>query len=583
MTTTAETAARRGGIDEPIALVRPASMDTPEIAALLLTLVAAVDLIASLAVSTLRLDGFGLAGSVPISYSLGLVCLPVASALLWSRRKSSTVLIVAGLVVFVLVVWLTPYVLEGTPRFRTSYLTWGYVDPILRGDGLMPARFVYHNWPIFPMLIAGIASVSGASALTIMGWFPAIAMLAYLGVLGALLWLVARPIRDRMPNAWAAGLWLLVVFDWTGQDYFSPQALAYVLFLAWTLLMAHVVINRGGRLTAAQMLVAIGLYVLVVLTHVLTAMNILGALVALSVFGLVRRPSLVVTYALIFIGWQAYGATPFFSFYGTQIQSALLAADDFLQRNLANRIAGSPDHETVAAIRVVAAVVVFGLGGVAVARLGLPRSWPIEVRFAVSILIAIAVLAPISVYGGEMLIRVLLFSLPLLAIIVVRTLDARLIQVAALASLAVFAPLQLVTHYGNELYDYVSPGEVAGFEYVAERLAPANVYGGFPAAGFENSASLDWRNALQAAATQPLALTQYDQPQNRSWLHKYWPVYVAVSRGDAAAAELFYDDPTFVSRVLARLSSDRNFTLVFRDPDISIYRWLGPPPGAVAK
>ena len=75
--------------------------------------------------------------------------LPLASAIEWRRDSSRPALVLAYLFVFLLLVWLTPYVLEGTPRFRTSYLSYGYVDPVARGQGLFPRLFVYHNWPLF--------------------------------------------------------------------------------------------------------------------------------------------------------------------------------------------------------------------------------------------------------------------------------------------------------------------------------------------------------------------------------------------------------------------------------------------------
>jgi hypothetical protein len=450
------------GIREQSVLARASSLEMPEVASFWLTATAVVLIAASLLASRLRLDGYGLAGSLPVTYYLGLACLPVASAVLWTRPRGG-VLLVGQLVLFVLVVWLTPLLLEGTPRFRTSYTSYGYVDPIVRGFGLMPGRFFYHNWPAFPVLFAEVVSTFRIPPLTLMGWFPALVMLAYLVPLGALLRLVGEAVRGRVPFACIAGLWLVVVFDWTGQDYFSPQAISYLMFLCWLLLLAWIALRRAGRFGPLETLVTLGLFALIVLTHVLTAMLAIGVLAALTVAGMLRRPSLVVTTTLLFLGWQVYVAAPFYGFYGPNLVAALLAAPDFLTVNLANRIAGSPAHESVATLRVATAVVAFGLGALGVARFLVRRPIPAETRFAVAALLGIAILAPISVYGGEMLIRVLLFSLPMIAILVVRAFDATALRIALAAALVVFAPLQLVTHYGNELYDYVSPGEVAGF------------------------------------------------------------------------------------------------------------------------
>src|SRR5207302_5984197 len=79
-------------------------------------------------------------------------------------------------------------------------------------------------------------------------------------------------------------------------------------------------------------------------------------------------------------------------------------------------------------------------------------------------LCGLAIIAPIYVYGGEMLIRVLLFSLPLLALLLVHA-NSRALSAAVVLLLSVAAPVHLIAHYGNEAYDYVSPAEVDGFHF----------------------------------------------------------------------------------------------------------------------
>jgi hypothetical protein len=79
--------------------------------------------VVSLAGARLKLDGYGLVHSLPWPYYLGLAGLPLASVVEWRREKSRPLLLLAYVTAFLLVVWLTPYVLEGTPRFRTGYLS----------------------------------------------------------------------------------------------------------------------------------------------------------------------------------------------------------------------------------------------------------------------------------------------------------------------------------------------------------------------------------------------------------------------------------------------------------------------------
>ncbi len=633
------TAARREGsaaelVDRLLGRASLGSLEAPEILSIGLTVVGVLLIGFSLATARLRLDDFGIAGSLSIAYTIGVACLPLAAGLIWVRPRRLAPLLVLQVALFVLTIWLTPLALEGTARFRTSYVSFGFLDPLLAGQGLQPNRIVYHNWPVFPLVMAAIVAVGHVSAQAMMGWFPATIILLYLVPLGALLQLTSTArlsstgasAADDLPTAggagvsndagqegppggiravgalrgsalrlrtgvgaihpltWVAGLWFFVVFDWTGQDYFSPQALAYLLFLAWATLLAYVALRREGQFDLPMTALAIAIFTAIVLTHVLTAMVALGTLIALTATRMARRPTLIVTCALIFLAWNVYVAAPFYRFYGDLVTSTLLALGDFFKQNLSNRVDGTAQHQEVALLRIVAALLAFGLGGLAllVSRVTEGR-FSREVRLAVAFLIGIAVVAPVSVYGGEMLIRALLFGLPFLAILVVRAAGSRLMRWTLVAALVVMGPLQLITHYGNERYDYVSPDELAGFQFV-ENLGQANVFGGFPSADFRNVVQLDWRNAVVPAPRQPLSISDFQAPQNHKWRHPEWPVYVALSRGDIAAAEIFYKQGDVVAQVQRLLaSSPSKYKLVFSNPDFVVYRWLGAPPTSGGK
>src|SRR3989442_13594470 len=100
------------------------------IASRALTVVALLFVGVGLVGSHLKLDGFGLAGSLPVPYYIGLALLPVCSALEWMRgSRASGPLIMAHVVIFVVVVWTTPMLLEGWPPVRTTYQNSGAVAP----------------------------------------------------------------------------------------------------------------------------------------------------------------------------------------------------------------------------------------------------------------------------------------------------------------------------------------------------------------------------------------------------------------------------------------------------------------------
>ena len=503
---------------------------SPAIAAVALALA-----IGALATARLKLDGYGLFHSLPWPYYLGLAGLPLASAVEWRRPSSRSLYVLGYVIAFLLLVWLTPYVLEGTPRFRTSYLSYGYVDPVVRGNGLLPHLFVYHNWPLFPLAMAALQNVTSISPLKLMAFFPTVIMVLYLVPLSALLlmttgrlealWLEPeRRWRSVLKAAlttdarWVAGLWLFVVFQWTNQDYFSPQALAFFFFLCLMVVLAHTALYRDGSFNAASGAATVILFTVITSTHVLTALTALFVIAGLTVTRQLRRPTLLLLCLFVFVAWQAYPAEPFYKFYGHRLLQTLFAAGDFVSSNVSGRINGSGAHLTVGRLRVGTTAIVFALGLVALLsqlnlRRGLRRpralwqSLSQELRFAVAWLTATVLVGPVSIYGGEMLIRTELFSLPPLAMIIAATAHRRRVFAAVAGALIVMAPIHIVTHYGNELYDYVSPGEIKGFEFISNNLPPAKIYGGFPAADSSTRRVCDG-----ATASSPTPSTRHRSP-----------------------------------------------------------------------
>jgi hypothetical protein len=555
-----------------------------------------------LAGAHLQLDGYGLLKSLPWAYFLGLAGLPLASVVEWRRESSRPLLVLAYVFAFLLLVWLTPYVLEGTPRFRTSYLSYGYVDPVVRGQGLFPRLFVYHNWPLFSIAMAGLQNAFALSPLKLMAFFPTVIMALYLIPLSALL-LMATDRDWPAPKArwrtlsgpfgsdarWVLGLWVFVVFQWTNQDYFSPQALAFLFYLGLMVVLTHTALRRDGTFNAVSGGATVILFTLIVATHVLSGLIALFVIAGLTLTKQLRRPTLLLLCLLVFVAWQAYPAAPFYQFYGHRLLQTVFAAGDFLQTNVSGRISGSGEHLTVSRARVAVTAIVFALGLLALAAHlwpGLRNGWrrprvlwqglPHEQRFALAWLISTVLVGPVSVYGGEMLIRTELFSLPPLAMIIAGTANRPRIFAVAAGTLAVMAPLHILTHYGNELYDYVSPGELAGFRFIADHLAPAKIYGGFPGGGFLKSVSLRWRNSSVPGGSHVPIAADFLQPNAHHWGRARGGVYVAFGRGDTAAATLFYNKPHLIATMQRLVAHDPQFRPVYVTPDYSIFHWLPP-------
>jgi len=562
---------------------------------IILTVVVAAILALSLSWARLSLDDLGLAKGLPPTYFLGLALLPIASFLeLLRGDRARSWLIVLHVVLFIVVVWVTPTLLEGTPRFRTSYVNFGYVDPILRGDGLLPYRFIYHNWPLFPILMAGVVAV-GVDPLVLMTWFPLIAILLYLIPLSIIVITLGRrpapavvhpsrtdesipdiairgPSIGRAPPYWAFALWTFPVFDWTGQDYFSPQAFAFLVFLFWMVVLVRVSLHNDGRFTPVSLVLTIALFTVITSAHVLTALLGLGILFTLVLTRLVRQWTVFITCAVVFLVWQVYIAAPFFESYRSQLLETILDLPSFIESNLANRVRGSDGHALIAQIRIISTIVAFGLLAAGAARVLRGRTNRRPALFVVAYVLGVAIVAPVTVYGGEMLIRSLLFVLPMVAAVVAINLSDRAFRLITLAVLTVMVPIHILSHYGNELYDYVGPGEITAFDQIIAD-APANIYGGSPAGAFENTARFDTRNSTVPRTGAVSGVTGYVRPEDHAWQNRDWPIYVIVSRGDDAAMRLFQNVPGFRAAVEAALAADPAFQKVIANDDITVYKW----------
>ncbi|HEU5484312.1 MAG TPA: hypothetical protein VFU98_05350, partial [Microlunatus sp.] len=135
------------------------------------------------------------------------------------------------LVTYIVLIHGTPAVLYGTLRYSWAYKHVGIVDYILRTGTVDPTigvGAIYHNWPGFFAASAVLTSMAGSpDALRIATWAPVVFNLMNLVVLRY----VYRGLTRSRRLIWL-GLFFFFIINWVGQDYFSPQAMAYVLYLA---------------------------------------------------------------------------------------------------------------------------------------------------------------------------------------------------------------------------------------------------------------------------------------------------------------------------------------------------------------
>src|SRR5205807_1245003 len=116
---------------------------------------------------------------------------------------------------------------EPHASFATSWLHAGFAQYIAQHGATLPTLDARFSWPGFFALAAFLSKAAGLhSPVAFLRWAPLIFNLISLPPLYAIFRAVTRNER-----AWWMGLAFFYLASWVGQDYFSPQAFNFFLFL----------------------------------------------------------------------------------------------------------------------------------------------------------------------------------------------------------------------------------------------------------------------------------------------------------------------------------------------------------------
>ena len=174
-----------------------------------------------------RMNGLGLISVMPASTLAGVALLALAFVLALGLARPRPVLL--GVLLAAIVVCLdgVTAIAEPEPRFPTAYWIAGFVDYVSRTGHTAPGLSAYFSWPGFFEVVAWVEHVAGSRDLmpVLRIWPLAVDLLA-LVPFGMILM--------RLRASWRAKWFAAFVFavgNWVGQDYFSPQSVAYLLYL----------------------------------------------------------------------------------------------------------------------------------------------------------------------------------------------------------------------------------------------------------------------------------------------------------------------------------------------------------------
>jgi hypothetical protein len=557
-------------------------------------------------VAPAALTGYGLISVVPFLVWLALAALAVSFALHVSAPTISPARLGAHLIACVLLLHGLPGFLEQEPRFSSAWVTVGIVDAIIKHGHpytTVDARF---SWPGFFTTAAAYVGMNGwRSALPVLRWAPVVSNLLY----SLPIFVIAKLSLRSTRTPWIV-VWLFVLLNWIGQDYFSPQGFAYFLFLAIiaTVLasfsrvdesqLARVrrvgdwlqrsVATRWGRgeaapppfshpfavnLSARQ---ATGVFAIVfagalslVMSHQLTPYVVALDVTALVLARRCRLTFLPAILVALLAVWLSYAAFDYWVGHLAELFGS--GGTSSVSSSLSNKIAGSTSHLAVVYVRVAVAVGVWTIAAGSCV-------WSYFRRRPIDLTVLLLSFAPLPLallqsYGGEAQLRLYLYTLPFMICLVVSAFSSdqrrwsRRGVIGLLSVTVALIPTFLVARFGNEIFEQVRPNEVAAAQALY-RLAPK---GSTLVALMPNGITWQFRDFADytyetASGLTPRAVLRVIADHSA-------PSFLLVTRGQIEYAITSFG-ATSGGKVNRRLAASPAFKLIYSNPDAQIYRVL---------
>lgn len=540
---------------------------------------------------------YGLLQVLPVLFWVALGLLALGFCLALADRRTGVGWLAGYVLALIAILHATPTLLYPALRYSWAWKHVAVVDAVMRHGGDVPNAdklSLYNQWPGFFDLNAFFLEATGLeSALSYAAWAPPV----FNAVLLAPLLLLYRAVTRDRRLIWA-GAWIYYSCSWVGQDYFAPQALAFLLFVTVIALVVGQLPSsalprpgavRTARWPAGRLQAVLLIECAVVSSHPLTPLMLISALTALSVPRANRRVVLPVLAGAVLLTavWDSTVARSYIAANLSDFLGALLQADTNVVSGLAALGTAAPGQVVVSWVdRALSAAVVL-LAAVAF----LARPWVRRTGLPLLVLAPLPLLTA-NAYGGEMVFRAYLFALPAAAILMAALLfrwEGRRPRPLALAVYPVLVALLVglvFGYYGKEAANHFTKDEVAAARFVTATAPPGALIVTLTSAVPGLYLHYDQHQLVQMdeqdldvrrrVARDPVAGL-------RPFLRRATaqrPAYVVLSRAQAADCYFRGVLPAdVVPRLETAMSRTRGFVAVYRNKDAVVFRYQDPGAG----
>jgi hypothetical protein len=535
----------------------------PRTISITLTIFAFVSWLASIYQARIRfvegIGGLGIITVMPIAFFVPISLLTVSflMALVVNHKNQTTLF--CQVIMLILFLNLTPALIETTPRFISTYQNYQAVDYILQKGSINPSEQWIHNWPGFSIAYSILMQTTALPEAVLLEVYPTFFNIT---LFFALFIFFSLTINDKKPK-WIA-LWTFYVANWVGQDYFSMQSLGFlafslVLFAVFKLMNMEVRSRRWSIMIILLTLTA-------VISHMLTSIIILAVFLVFLVSRNLRRLGLFAVLVAIFASWTIYCAIPYLQTNMARQSTSALNLLSIFQKNITSRVTGSLARIFVENVRLTfsALITAFALLGFMLTL----RSRKMIRNEKRVVLILIGVTLPIFffAYGGELIMRIFLFSLiPLVYFVAMGSRRNIFFTVLSIFLVTVVPPLCLIARYGNETINYVPVSQIEGTEQFYKVTTEGNVVL-YPNVDSRYRASFKYfplSSVEWNSSTSSLERNKFERPD--------WPRFVCISHLTTEFYDFYSGEPQFIASICKNLTESIHYNKVFSNPSFDVY------------
>lgn len=527
----------------------------------------------------------GVIGQVGWFYVLAVVLIAVVAATQLLRPQPDGLVLTAAALVLALVLFGFVNVADGAASVPTAWHHVGFARFISVHEASFYGLDARASWPAFFAAAAGLAQLAGvpdASA------FLQLAPFFYNAAAIAPLLVVARYVTGSQRLAWLS-VFIYLSANWFQQDYFAPQATAFLLYLVilatlvWAARSSSVMVSAPARrrhaepvrsfvgewmapvkrllqatrrvpqlphdMTSRRSLALEATLLLIsaaiVVSHQLTPVTLVLTLLVFVVTGYTRYRRLWLLVFLLFLGWFSYAATDFWAGHLRSILRDFGRLGANLDSAVSSRVVGDPTYQLMQNLRLW-----WALAYVLLALIGL---WHIR-RRPDALLVALLTastgsLVAMQSYGGEVVLRVFVFAAPLLAplaAVALRGFTRRGVAtgIALAGLLAGYAMLGTATRGVNVSFERITQDDITAARVLWENLREGDTVGYVYPTGAHNADRVDEWSPV------PLDETECGVPTLQCAVEKT-PRFILVSRSQDAAERLVHGDQSGESTALA--------------------------------